>query len=122
RVVTDPDEREHALAAIVDQVAPGRSATLRAHTRKELAATRVLALSLYEASVKARRGGVNDEPEDIDPAHWAGVVPVATVLGEPVTDADCAPGTPVPAHVAAIAGPDPARCRSGRRPARTRPG
>ena len=43
RLVDDPDERGHALDLIVDHMIPGRSATLRANTRKELAATAVLA-------------------------------------------------------------------------------
>ncbi len=56
RVVTDEAERSHALDLLVDHVTPGRSAALRRPTRKELAATTVLALPLHEASVK-RRGG-----------------------------------------------------------------
>jgi uncharacterized protein len=103
RVVTDLAERERALTAIVEHVVPGRASTLRAHTRKEFAATQVLALPLHEASVKARRGEVNDEPEDVRPGAWAGVVPVQTVLGMPRTNADCEPETPVPADVRAIA-------------------
>jgi uncharacterized protein len=102
RVVTDPAERERALTVIVDHLVPDRAATLRAHTRKELAATRVLALPLHEASVKARRGEVDDEPEDVRPGAWAGVVPVQTMLGTPLTNADC-DAAPVPADVRAIA-------------------
>jgi uncharacterized protein len=103
RVVNDPAEREHALTAIVNHVVPDRASTLRAHTRKELAATRVLALPLHEASVKARCGEVNDEPEDVGPGGWAGVVPVRTMFGTPQTNADCEPGTPVPRDVLALA-------------------
>ena len=55
---------------------PGRSATLRANTRKELAATAVIAVPLAEASVKARAGGPDDEPEDVAAGTWAGVVPL----------------------------------------------
>jgi nitroimidazol reductase NimA-like FMN-containing flavoprotein (pyridoxamine 5'-phosphate oxidase superfamily) len=103
RVVSDPDERERALTAIVNHVVPGRADTLRAHTRKELAATRVLALPLHEASVKARRGDVADEPEDIIPGLWAGVVPVHMMLGMPQASADCEAGTPVPNDVHEVA-------------------
>lgn len=88
RVVTSPDERVRALDAIVDQVVPGRAATLRAHTRKELAATTVLALSLHEASVKVRVGDPVDEPEDVAGGAWAGVVPLRVVAGTPVTAGD----------------------------------
>ena len=102
RVVTDPAEREHALTAIVNHVVPDRANTLRAHTRKELAATRVLAMSMHEASVKARAAEVNDEPEDIQPGAWAGVLPVHTTFGTPMTNSDCE-AAPVPADVRAIA-------------------
>ena len=44
RVVEDDDERLHALDLMVDHMVPGRAATIRRPTRKELAATQVLAL------------------------------------------------------------------------------
>ncbi|HEX3931884.1 MAG TPA: pyridoxamine 5'-phosphate oxidase family protein [Nocardioides sp.] len=81
RRVDSGTERDHALRLIVDHVVPGRSATLRANTRKELAATAVVAVSLAEASVKARTGGPKDEPEDVAAATWAGVVPLAVRAG-----------------------------------------
>ncbi|MGZ6804262.1 MAG: pyridoxamine 5'-phosphate oxidase family protein [Nocardioidaceae bacterium] len=105
RLVSDPEERAHALDLIVDHVVPGRSATLRRPTRKELAATAVLALPLHEASVKSRAGDPEDEPEDVAAGVWAGVVPLATTASAPVTSADSA-GLPVPAEVTArVAGP-----------------
>ncbi len=101
RLVTSPDERDHALTLIVDRLMPGRSATLRAHTRKELAATAVLALPLHEASVKIRQGDVSDDAEDVEAGGWAGVVPVRTSFESPTTNPDCPPGTPTPPHVTA---------------------
>jgi uncharacterized protein len=75
RVVDDAEETAHALDLIVDHVVPGRAATLRP-TRKELAATAVLAVPLREASLKVRRGGAKDEPEDVEAGVWAGVLPL----------------------------------------------
>ena len=98
RVVTEPDEVRRALALVVDQVVPGRSTTLRPHTRKELAATRVLALPLQESSVKTRTGGPVDDETDVAAGGWAGVVPVRTTLAAPATAAD-ADGAAVPDHV-----------------------
>ena len=99
RVVTDPAERAHALDLIVEHAAPGRAAALRRPTRKELAATTVLALPLHEASVKARTGDPDDEPEDVAAGGvWAGVVPLALKAGQVITSADAA-GLPVPEHV-----------------------
>lgn len=88
RVVTEPDERAHALAAIVDHMIPGRTATLRPHSRKELAATAVLAVSLREASLKQRTGGPVDDPEDLDSGVWAGVLPLRRVSSGPVSSDD----------------------------------
>jgi len=95
RRVEDDAERDHALRLIVDHVVPGRSATLRASTRKELAATAVIAVPLAEASVKARTGGPADEPEDKAAGAWAGVVPLRVRAGEVEPDAE----GPVPADV-----------------------
>jgi uncharacterized protein len=88
RQVTDAVERDRALHLIVDHVVPGRSATLRASTRKELSATTVIAIPLAEASVKARTGGPHDEPEDVAAGTWAGVVPLRVTAGEVEPDQD----------------------------------
>lgn len=99
REVTDAEERRRALDLIVDHMVPGRSASLRPSTRKELAATAVLAVPLAEASMKARDGGPGDEPEDVAAGGWGGHVPVRRVLGVPVADADAV--GPAPREVAA---------------------
>lgn len=100
RAVTDPVERSHALDLLVDHVVPGRSAELRRPTRKELAATTVLALPLHEASVKRREGGPLDDEADVEAGGvWAGVVPLRMTAAAPVTSAD-AGDVPVPEHVA----------------------
>lgn len=92
RVVRERDERARALDLTVDHMIPGRSSTLRASTRKELAATAVLAVPLREASVKVRTGGPVDDEADVDPAVWAGVIPIGRVAGAPVSS----PGTVAP--------------------------
>jgi hypothetical protein len=99
RIVTDPDERQHALDLIVDHMIPGRSATLRPSTRKELAATAVLAVPLHEASMKARAGGPVDEPEDVAAGVWGGHLPLTRVVGAAVPAEDNLPGLAVPADV-----------------------
>lgn len=76
RLVEDPEERARALDLMVDHMIPGRSITLRPSTRRELAATAVLAVPLAEASMKVRTGGPIDEPEDIDEGVWGGHIPL----------------------------------------------
>ena len=88
REVEDPAERARALDLVVDQMVPGRAATLRPPTRKELAATVVLAVPLAEASMKARTGGPVDDEADVTAGVWGGHVPVRRVLGAPVPAED----------------------------------
>ncbi len=100
RSVRDNEERRRALDAIVDQVIPGRSSVLRAHTKKELAATIVLVLRLYEASVKARSGGPADDPANVETNQvWAGVVPTGEWVGTPEHAEGLRADLGVPAHV-----------------------
>jgi hypothetical protein len=98
RVVRDPDEKAHALGLTVDHMVPGRAATLRPHTRKEIAATSVLAVPLHEASLKVRDEGPVDEPEDVEAGVWGGVIPVRRVAGAPVAAPEAA-AIAVPADV-----------------------
>jgi nitroimidazol reductase NimA-like FMN-containing flavoprotein (pyridoxamine 5'-phosphate oxidase superfamily) len=93
-VVTDPDEKLHGLRALVENLAPGRWDATRRPTRKELAATTLLALSLAEASVKTRTGPPGDDEEDYALDVWAGELPISSVVGAPVPDPRLRPGIP----------------------------
>lgn len=98
--VVDAVEKNHALRVLTEHIAPGSWDAGRPPTAKELARTAVLAVDLYEASVKIRTGGPNDDPEDIEADRtWAGVLPMVTTWGRPVACARLSPGTPVPAYV-----------------------
>lgn len=94
-----------ALRTISEHLLPGRWEEARQPTRKESAATLTLALYLAESSVKVSAGGPEDDPADLDDPDlmrlWAGHVPVIEAFGEPVPDALCPPGTPVPDYVRA---------------------
>ncbi|SEH02478.1 hypothetical protein SAMN05444920_12716 [Nonomuraea solani] len=99
RLVTDPDERMEGLRALSEQLAPGQWDYVRRPSRKELAATAVLALSLEEASVKIRRGEPKDEEEDYALPVWAGVLPLVTSWGEPEPDSVLPEGIDAPVHI-----------------------
>jgi uncharacterized protein len=60
RLVTDPGERLAGLRTIAEHMAPGQWDYARRPSRKELAAVRLLALPLEEASVKIRTGPPSD--------------------------------------------------------------
>jgi uncharacterized protein len=99
RLVADEAERLAGLAAVTEQLAPGQWEYARGPTRKELAATAVLALPLDEASVKVRTGPPKDDPEDYDSDIWAGVLPVTLAIGDPVPDPALPAGVETPGHV-----------------------
>lgn len=101
RIVTDEAERVRAFDLTVDHLVPGRAATLRPATRKELAATGLLAVPLVEASMKRRTGDPVDDEADLDSGVWAGVLPLRRVAGAPVSAADS--HDEVPADVLAVA-------------------
>jgi nitroimidazol reductase NimA-like FMN-containing flavoprotein (pyridoxamine 5'-phosphate oxidase superfamily) len=100
REVTDAAERALALDALVEHVAPGRSAEARGPNQAELLATRVVAVPLDEVSAKVRTGPPLDEPEDLSLPVWAGVLPLALVPGPPEPDPQVAAGTEVAASAA----------------------
>jgi nitroimidazol reductase NimA-like FMN-containing flavoprotein (pyridoxamine 5'-phosphate oxidase superfamily) len=92
-------EKEAALERISEHLMPGRWAEIRPPSRKELAATVVLELSLAEASVKISDGGPTDEDEDLELPVWAGVVPLAETWCDAVPSADLRAGLDVPDYV-----------------------
>jgi nitroimidazol reductase NimA-like FMN-containing flavoprotein (pyridoxamine 5'-phosphate oxidase superfamily) len=99
RLLTDSSEQTLALRTITEHLAPGQWSYARQPSKKELAATSILALPLTEASVKIRAGGPHDEPEDYATDVWAGVVPVTVAFGEPEPDDALRPGIAAPQHI-----------------------
>jgi nitroimidazol reductase NimA-like FMN-containing flavoprotein (pyridoxamine 5'-phosphate oxidase superfamily) len=98
------DEAVAALTAISERLMPGRSAEVPPHTKKQVAATAALAMDITEGqwTVKIRDGGPGEPEEDVDPALWTGVLPVATAYRNPRPAERVAPGTPVPASILSI--------------------
>ena len=65
-LVTDADEKERALVAMVDRFFPDRTASLRQSTAQEIKATAVIAMEIEQASAKIRTKGVADDDEDYE--------------------------------------------------------
>jgi hypothetical protein len=80
---------------------PGRRLEARGPSKKELAATNVLALSLDEASVKVSASPPDDAEEDLDLPIWAGVIPLRESFGEPLDAPDLTGPRAVPEYVRA---------------------
>lgn len=97
--VTEIEEKRTALSAIVEHIVPGRTADARPPTDAELRATRVVSMSIGEASAKVRVGGPNDDPEDRSRPVWAGHVPLRLVADVPMADHNHPPNVPPPAYV-----------------------
>jgi nitroimidazol reductase NimA-like FMN-containing flavoprotein (pyridoxamine 5'-phosphate oxidase superfamily) len=97
--VTDPAEKDAALAAIVEHVVPGRSEHVRGPNANELKATLVLRVPLAEASAKVRTGPPKDDAEDYALPCWAGEIPLRLVTQPPIADPTLAGGIQPAAHV-----------------------
>ena len=92
-----------ALEAFSERLTPGRWAELRAPTTQEVKARTVVSMKLEEVSAKVRTGPPIDDEEDYGLDVWAGVVPVATVVGQAVDDPRLAPGIAAPASLKDVA-------------------
>jgi len=104
-VVDDPREKLAGLRLVSEHLAPGQWEYARQPSRKELAATRLLALSLLEASVKVRTGPPDDsDSPDAQLGLWAGELPLDARWGTPVPDPALPDGLPPPPHIASRAG------------------
>jgi nitroimidazol reductase NimA-like FMN-containing flavoprotein (pyridoxamine 5'-phosphate oxidase superfamily) len=99
RRVDDADEVWAGLAAVAEQLAPGSWDYVRRPSKRELAATAVLALDLAEASVKVRTGPPSDDPQDLDSGRWAGVLPIRLGYGPAEPAPDVAADLAAPRHV-----------------------
>lgn len=94
----DGDDALAGLRAMTEAWMPGRWDTLRPSTKRELAATLVLALPLEEWSVKLSAADPDDPDEDLDEPVWAGVLPIVASYGEPVPAPDLRGDLEFPAY------------------------
>lgn len=99
-------EKRYGLRLMTEHVAPGQWDYARQPSRKELAATTMLALPLTEASVKVRSGPPSDGASaDAELDVWAGELPLTSRWQSPVPDPagrGTMPG--VPRHIEAMVG------------------
>ena len=102
--VDDDAEQLTAAAALLDHLAPGRSAHARAPSPAERRATLILRFPIEEGAAKVRTGGPLDEPGDLGLAVWAGVLPVEVHVGPAVPEPDLAGPVALPPY-AAVTGP-----------------
>lgn len=99
RAVEDAEEKTEALRCFTEHIVRGRWADVRPPTKAELGGTTVLGLALEEASAKVRTGPPLDDEEDYGLPVWAGVLPLATYPGEPISDPRLDEGIEPPAYI-----------------------
>lgn len=99
RLLTDRDERMFGLEVLTEHLAPGSWGYARLPDKKEDAQTQMMALDLYESSVKVRTGPPGYQEKDLPLPIWAGVLPIRTEFGQPEQDPLVADGISVPSHV-----------------------
>jgi uncharacterized protein len=107
--MVEGEEKVEALHTIVEHILPGRWADVRPPNETELKATCVLKLEITEASAKIRKGPPIDDEEDYAIPCWAGVLPLHTRLGDPITEERVVAGTQVPGYVTGYTRPGPAK-------------
>ncbi len=97
--VTDLAEKNNALRAIVEHIAPQRWEEARQPYAQELKATSVLRLPLEEVSAKIRTGPPIDDEEDYQLPCWAGELPLRLTPQASIPDPRLAPGIALPAYI-----------------------
>lgn len=103
KLVADPTEEARQLDLFVDRLFPGRRSEIRGNEPQELKGTTVIMMEIEEASAKTRTGPPKDDEADYALDCWAGVIPVAQVVGEPEADPKLTPGIAFPDGLAGYA-------------------
>lgn len=93
------DRKRDLVDRFSDRLIPGRTREVRPSTKKELAATAVLAMPLDTWSMRVSDSWPDDGPDDLDSSAWAGVVRPVRLEVEAVTAPDLRNGIPVPPSV-----------------------
>ena len=101
RAIDDPAEKLAALERTVEHIVPGRLGDVRGPSEIETKQTLVVRMAIEEASAKVRTGAPVDDADDMTLAVCAGVVPLTTVAGAPITDRSGVGVDAVPEHASA---------------------
>jgi nitroimidazol reductase NimA-like FMN-containing flavoprotein (pyridoxamine 5'-phosphate oxidase superfamily) len=101
QIIEDPDEKLRAMDSFIERFFPGRSKIIRQPTAQEFKATTFVGMLMDEASGKIRDMPVHDEEEDYAVPAWTALIPVRTVVGEPIECERQLPGVTKPEGMAA---------------------
>lgn len=96
------NDKMHALKVISDNLLKNRWEEARLPNKKELHATKVIAISIDEITGKVRNEGVNDNKEDLDLPIWAGIVPIEQKFRKPIHVENLSNDIEIPKSVKAL--------------------
>jgi nitroimidazol reductase NimA-like FMN-containing flavoprotein (pyridoxamine 5'-phosphate oxidase superfamily) len=99
-LVNEPEEEARQLDLFIDRLYPARRDEIRPNEAQELKGTTVIAMEIEEASAKTRSGPPKDDEPDYALDCWAGVIPIAQIVGEPIADPKLKPGVAFPKGLA----------------------
>jgi nitroimidazol reductase NimA-like FMN-containing flavoprotein (pyridoxamine 5'-phosphate oxidase superfamily) len=95
--VLEGEEKIEALYKVSERLIPGLWQAGRQQSSKEFAQTMIVELKLEDVTAKKRTGDAEDS-EDAHLPIWAGVIPIETRFGEPITNED-AKDRPIPDYI-----------------------
>jgi nitroimidazol reductase NimA-like FMN-containing flavoprotein (pyridoxamine 5'-phosphate oxidase superfamily) len=97
--LVEGEEKLHALKVISDHLIKDRWEEVRAPNPTEMKATKVIKITMEEASAKQRTGAPIDDKADYELDIWAGVVPIQSNYGKPIPDAKLSDAIALPESV-----------------------
>ena len=86
KTIEECEAKNEALFIISENILKGRWDEAREPNEKELDITAVLEIQIESASAKVRSGDPVDDKEDYDLDIWAGILPLETKYGQPISD------------------------------------
>jgi nitroimidazol reductase NimA-like FMN-containing flavoprotein (pyridoxamine 5'-phosphate oxidase superfamily) len=92
REVEGLEAKRQAMSAFIDRLYPRRSAELPPVHDNEIKQIGLVEMDIEEASAKRRTGGSNHGADRAQSALWSGVIPITTVIGRRMADADMSAG------------------------------
>ena len=99
RTIEEPKQKVEALRIISEHLVPGRWKDVRGPTEQELRATKVVEISIEEASAKVRSGPPIDDADDYELPVWAGVLPLAMTCQAATADVQLTDRVELPEYV-----------------------
>lgn len=88
RLIADLEAKRAAMNGFLERLYPGRTRELRPASEAELKQIVLAEMSIEEASVKVRDGGLAGYPPDEGWPAWTGILPIETRIGALLPDPD----------------------------------